>query len=41
MKLLTRGKGVYPYSLCNDAYLMKKKLTFGQMELVLLTNKQI
>ena len=28
IKLLTGGKGVYPYSLCNDAYLMKKIVTF-------------
>ena len=26
--MLTGGKGVYPYSLCNDAYLMKKIVSF-------------
>ena len=32
MKLLTGGKGIYPYSLCNDAHVMKKIKTFPPIE---------
>ena len=30
--LLTKGKGIYPYSLCNDAREMKKIKTFPKIE---------
>ena len=32
MKLLTNGKGIYPYSLCNDAHIMKKIVKFPPIE---------
>ena len=32
IKLLTGGKGIYPYSLCNDAHIMKKIVTFPPIE---------
>ena len=32
MKLLTIGKGLYPYSLCNDAHIMKKIVEFPPIE---------
>ena len=32
LKLLTNGKGAYPYSLCNDAHIMKKIVEFPPME---------
>ena len=32
MKLLTGGKGIYPYSLCNDAHVMRKIKTFPPIE---------
>ena len=33
IKLLTGGKGIYPYSLCNDANIMKKIKTFPPIEI--------
>ena len=30
MKLLTGGKGIYPYSFCNDAHVMRKLKHFHQ-----------
>ena len=32
LKLLTIGKGLYPYSLCNDAHIMKKIVEFPPIE---------
>ena len=32
LKLLTNGKGIYPYSLCNDAHIMKKIVNFPPIE---------
>jgi len=32
IKLLTGGKGIYPYSLCNDADIMKKMTNFPPIE---------
>ena len=32
LKLLTNGKGIYPYSLCNDAHIMKKIVKFPPIE---------
>ena len=32
LKLLTNGKGIYPYSLCNDAHIMKKNVKFPRIE---------
>ena len=32
IKLLTGGKGIYPYSLCNDAEIMKKMKSFPKKE---------
>ena len=32
IKLLAGGKGIYPYSLCNDANIMKKIETFPPIE---------
>ena len=32
IKLLTSGKGIYPYSLCNEAHIMKKMKEFPKIE---------
>ena len=32
IKLLTGGKGIYPYSFCNDAHIMKKIVAFPPIE---------
>ena len=32
LKLLTNGKGIYPYSLCNDAHVMRKNETLPPIE---------
>ena len=32
IKLLTSGKGIYPYSLCNNAHIMKQIITFPPIE---------
>ena len=32
MRLLTGGKGIYPYSLCDDAEIMKKIVSFPPIE---------